>query len=101
MKKWVRGGGPAGFSKRDVGVVEEVASAYSSTMATLTMSRRGQLTVPPALRENLELRPGCQVDVCIDNEGPLVVTPVLYEPEDLIPSTTTDGCPPLILASSD
>jgi antitoxin PrlF len=53
-------------------------------MSTLTMSSKGQLTVPRALREKLKLRPGCQVDVRIDDEGRLVLTPVLYEPEDFL-----------------
>ena len=53
-------------------------------MSTLTMSSKGQLTVPRALREKLKLRPGCQVDVRVDDEGRLILTPVLYEPEDFL-----------------
>lgn len=53
-------------------------------MSTLTMSSKGQLTVPRALREQLNLRPGCQVDVRVDGEGRLILTPVLYEPEDFL-----------------
>lgn len=53
-------------------------------MSTLTMSSKGQLTVPRALREKLKLRPGCLVDVRVDDEGRLVLTPVLYEPEDFL-----------------
>lgn len=53
-------------------------------MSTLTMSSKGQLTVPRALREKLKLRPGCQVDVHVDEEGRLVLTPVLYEPEEFL-----------------
>lgn len=48
------------------------------------MSSKGQLTIPRALREKLKLRPGCQVDVRVDDEGRLILTPVLYEPEDLL-----------------
>jgi len=53
-------------------------------MSTLTMSIKGQLTVPRALREQLKLRPGCQVDRRIDGEGRLILTPILYEPDDLL-----------------
>lgn len=56
-------------------------SAYTWGMSTLTMSSKGQLTVPRALREKLRLRPGCQVDVRVDDEGRLILTPVLHEPE--------------------
>ena len=53
-------------------------------MSTLTMSSKGQLTVPRALREKLKLRPGCQVDARVDDEGRLILTPVLFEPEDFL-----------------
>jgi AbrB family looped-hinge helix DNA binding protein len=53
-------------------------------MPTLTMSSKGQLTVPRELREKLKLRPGCKVDVRVDDEGRLILTPVLYEPEDFL-----------------
>ena len=53
-------------------------------MSTLTMSNKGQLTVPRALREKLNLRPGCKVDVRVDAQGRLVLTPVLYEPEEFL-----------------
>jgi len=53
-------------------------------MSTLTMSSKGQLTVPRALREKLKLRPGCQIDARVDDEGRLILTPVLYEPEEFL-----------------
>ncbi|WP_437288114.1 AbrB/MazE/SpoVT family DNA-binding domain-containing protein [Sorangium sp. So ce406] len=53
-------------------------------MATLRMSSKGQLTVPRAIREKLKLRPGCQVDVRVDDKGRLILTPILYEPEDFL-----------------
>ena len=53
-------------------------------MPTLTMSSKGQLTVPRELREKLKLRPGCKVDVRIDDQGRLILTPVLNEPEDFL-----------------
>jgi AbrB family looped-hinge helix DNA binding protein len=53
-------------------------------MSTLTMSSKGQLTVPRALREKLNLRPGSQIDARVDDEGRLILTPVLYEPEEFL-----------------
>jgi antitoxin PrlF len=53
-------------------------------MTTLTLSTKGQLTVPRALREKLKLRAGSLVDVRVDDEGRLILTPVLYEPEELL-----------------
>lgn len=53
-------------------------------MSTLTMSSKGQLTVPRALRERLKLRPGCQVDVRVDGAGRLILTPILHEPEEFL-----------------
>lgn len=53
-------------------------------MSTLTMSSKGQLTVPRALRDKLKLRPGCQIDARVDDQGRLILTPILYEPEDFL-----------------
>jgi AbrB family looped-hinge helix DNA binding protein len=50
---------------------------------TITMSGKGQFVLPKALRESLKLRPGCKVEVSIDSKGRLILTPALYEPEDL------------------
>jgi antitoxin PrlF len=48
------------------------------------MSSKGQVTIPRELRQRLNLRPGCQVDVRVDQEGRLILTPVLYEPEEFL-----------------
>jgi antitoxin PrlF len=53
-------------------------------MSTLKMSTKGQLTVPRALREKLNLRSGCEVDARVDDEGRLILTPILFEPEDFL-----------------
>jgi antitoxin PrlF len=52
-------------------------------MVVLTMSTKGQLTVPRELRERLNLRPGCRVQGTVDDQGRLVLVPALYEPEEL------------------
>ncbi len=58
--------------------------SYNSLMSTLTMSSKGQLTVPREIRERLKLRPGCKVDVRVDGEGRLILTPILFEPEEFL-----------------
>ena len=52
-------------------------------METLTVSTKGQITVPKHLREALKLYPGCKVQVSIDAAGRLVLTPALLEPNEL------------------
>jgi AbrB family looped-hinge helix DNA binding protein len=50
---------------------------------TVTMNARGRFVLPKSLRERLKLRPGCKLAVSIDDQGRLILTPALYEPEDL------------------
>lgn len=50
---------------------------------TITMSAKGQFVLPKSVRESLKLRPGCKVEVSIDDKGRLILTPALYEPEAL------------------
>ncbi len=52
-------------------------------MYTLTMSTKGQLTLPKGLREALKLQPGCKVQANVDARGRLILVPALYEPEEL------------------
>jgi AbrB family looped-hinge helix DNA binding protein len=52
-------------------------------MITITMSAKGQFVLPKSVRESLKLRPGCKVEVSVDERGRLILTPALYEPEEL------------------
>ena len=52
-------------------------------MFTITMSAKGQFVLPKAVREYLKLLPGCKVDVTIDDQKRLVITPSLHQPEEL------------------
>jgi AbrB family looped-hinge helix DNA binding protein len=58
-------------------------------MHTLTVSTKGQITVPKPLREALKLYPGCKVQAVIDAKGRLVLTPALLEPEALFTGRPT------------
>jgi antitoxin PrlF len=52
-------------------------------MATITLTSKGQLTIPRSLRETLGLAPGARLQASIDRNGRLVLVPSKYEPEDL------------------
>ncbi|MBM5828476.1 MAG: AbrB/MazE/SpoVT family DNA-binding domain-containing protein [Cyanobacteria bacterium M_surface_7_m2_040] len=52
-------------------------------MAAVTLSSKGQLTIPRALRDALGLSAGAQLQASIDQHGRLVLVPAKYEPEDL------------------
>ena len=52
-------------------------------MTTVTLTSKGQLTLPRALRDALGLAPGARLQASIDSQGRLVLVPSRYEPEDL------------------
>jgi antitoxin PrlF len=52
-------------------------------MFTLTMSTKGQFTLPRELRETLRLHPGCKVEGTVDDRGRLILVPALHEPKEL------------------
>jgi bifunctional DNA-binding transcriptional regulator/antitoxin component of YhaV-PrlF toxin-antitoxin module len=53
-------------------------------MFTLTMSTKGQFTLPHEVREALKLYPGCRVQGTVDEKGRLILVPALLEPEELL-----------------
>ena len=52
-------------------------------MATVTLTSKGQLTIPRQLREALGLAPGARLQASIDRHGRLILVPARYEPQDL------------------
>jgi bifunctional DNA-binding transcriptional regulator/antitoxin component of YhaV-PrlF toxin-antitoxin module len=52
-------------------------------MTTVTLTSKGQLTIPRQLRDALALVPGAKLQASIDWHGRLVLVPSKYEPEDL------------------
>ncbi|MFM7313581.1 MAG: AbrB/MazE/SpoVT family DNA-binding domain-containing protein [Cyanobium sp.] len=52
-------------------------------MGTVTLSSKGQLTIPRALREALGLGLGSRLQASIDPHGRLVLVPAQHEPEKL------------------
>jgi AbrB family looped-hinge helix DNA binding protein len=52
-------------------------------MTTVTLTSKGQLTIPRQLRDALGLAPGARLQASIDRDGRLVLVPSKYEPEDL------------------
>ena len=49
----------------------------------MTLTSKGQLTIPRQLRDTLGLAPGARLQASIDRHGRLVLVPSKYEPEDL------------------
>ena len=52
-------------------------------MTTVTLTSKGQLTLPRPLRDALGLAPGAKLQASIDRQGRLVLVPSKYEPEEL------------------
>ena len=52
-------------------------------MTIVTLTSKGQLTLPRPLRDALGLTPGARLQASIDRPGRLVLVPSKYEPEEL------------------
>ena len=52
-------------------------------MTTVTLTSKGQLTIPRELRNLLGLTAGSRLQASIDRHGRLILVPALHEPEDL------------------
>jgi antitoxin PrlF len=52
-------------------------------MDTVTLTSKGQLTIPRQLREALGLAPGSRLQASIDRHGRLILVPAKYEPQEL------------------
>ena len=52
-------------------------------MTTVTLTSKGQLTIPRSLRDALGLAPGARLQASIDRQGRLVLVPSKTEPEEL------------------
>jgi antitoxin PrlF len=44
-------------------------------MATSTLTRKGQTTIPVKVRNHLKLRPGDKIEFVIERDGKVVLTP--------------------------
>jgi antitoxin PrlF len=44
-------------------------------MATSTLTRKGQTTIPAKVRNHLKLRPGDKIEFVIERDGRVVLTP--------------------------
>jgi antitoxin PrlF len=52
-------------------------------MYTLTMSTKGQVTLPKELRDRLRIEPGSRLQADLDAHGRLVLTVGLHDPASL------------------
>jgi len=53
-------------------------------MTTVSLTSKGQLTLPRPLRDALGLAPGAKLQASIDRQGRLVLVPTKYEQEELL-----------------
>jgi len=59
------------------------ASRHPATTVEATVTSKGQVTLPKALRNRLGLRKGAKIRFSIPPNGAVKVEPVLYDLEDL------------------
>jgi len=52
-------------------------------MNTVTLTSKGQFTIPRLLRDALGQAPGARLQTSIDRQGRLVLVPSKYEPDEL------------------
>jgi len=52
-------------------------------MATVTLSSKGQLVVPKAIRERLKLKPGDKIDFQLEPDNKVLLTPIKSNLADL------------------
>jgi bifunctional DNA-binding transcriptional regulator/antitoxin component of YhaV-PrlF toxin-antitoxin module len=52
-------------------------------MNTVTLTSKGQFTIPRLSREALGQAPGARLQASIDRQGRLVLVPSKYEPDEL------------------
>jgi len=48
-------------------------------MPTATMTSKGQVTIPKAIRDAFRIKPGDRIEFFIDDEGKLVVWPITQD----------------------
>lgn len=53
-------------------------------MATITLTSKGQITLPKAIRERLALKQGDRLRVAVDSEGRMTLAPEQQPPIDSV-----------------
>jgi|KBSMisStandDraft_5_1062788.scaffolds.fasta_scaffold1954895_2 antitoxin PrlF len=48
-------------------------------MATATLTSKGQITIPQAIRDQLHLRKGQRIDFRVDQKGNLILAPLTHD----------------------
>lgn len=70
-------------------------------MATATMTIKGQLTMPKAIRDRLRIGPGDLVDFIVTESGAIEVRAGSVDARDLAGLLKKDGRKPVSLAAMD
>ena len=47
------------------------------------ITTKGQITVPRKIRDHLHVKPGDQLDFCVDEQGKVSITPVIVSVKEL------------------
>ncbi|NOY69385.1 MAG: AbrB/MazE/SpoVT family DNA-binding domain-containing protein [Deltaproteobacteria bacterium] len=70
-------------------------------MALATLTTKGQVTIPKAVRDSLSLHPGDKVEFAVTQEGEAVLRPVTRKVEEVFGSLRTDVCGPVTIEEMD
>jgi AbrB family looped-hinge helix DNA binding protein len=64
-------------------------------MPVATLTSKGQLVIPKAIREYLRLQPGDRLDFLITDDGDVIIRPVVTDVRELKGLLHTPGRPPV------
>ena len=90
----------AGFAvgvERSDGMVGKILT-LENAMATATITSKGQITIPRAVREVLELHEGDRLEFIVESDGTLRVRPLKGSVRDLFGLLEREGAAPVSIA---
>lgn len=70
-------------------------------MPEATLTTKGQVTIPKAVRDHLKLETGARVDFVIDSEGTVTLKPVTRHVRELAGALERRGRRPVSIAQMD
>jgi antitoxin PrlF len=85
------------FSHNEVRFPAEGKNApmEACTMPVATLTSKGQLVIPKAIREYLRLQPGDRLDFIIQDSGEVVIRPAVTNVHELKGMLKKPGCKPV------
>ena len=70
-------------------------------MTTATLTSKGRMTLPKAIRDRLRLKPGDRIDFDFDDGGDVIMRPVTRSALDMIGFMRRSGRKPMSVAAID